>query len=167
MYSSLGEVQSVNSPFSHHSLRLISSLFLYPLYRSRNLTPPLRQLAKRTLWAALVALVTSAANITVSMILHNQEFGWICLSACTADVTINALALLFATGSYGAPQPQKPIDPVTAPVIRRRSAMPILQTLSLHQRGNSSPSLISTPEALINNEMEYSGVSSFCPFPGH
>ena len=167
MFSSLCEAQSYHFPLSHCSPRLISSLFLYPLYRSQKLTPPLRRLAKRTLWAALVALVTSATNVAVLMVLHGQEFGWVCLGSCTADVTINALALFFVTGSYDDPQPQKPIDTVTAPVIRRRSAMPILQTSSAHQPGNFSSPFISMPGTLVNNEMEFSDISSFCPFPGH
>jgi hypothetical protein len=122
--------------FSHHSRPANSSLFLYPLYNSTKLTAPLRRLAKRTLWAALVALVTSATNVAVLMVLHGQELGWVCLGSCTADVTINALALFFVTGSYDDPQPQKPIDTVSTPVVRRRSAMPILQTTSAHQPGN-------------------------------
>jgi hypothetical protein len=111
-----------------------SSLFVYPLYHSHKLTPPLRRLAKRTLWAALVALVTSATNVAILMVLHGQELGWVCLGSCTADVTVNALALFFVTGSYDDPQPQKPIDTVSVPV-RRRSAQPILQTASAYQPG--------------------------------
>ena len=127
--------------FSHRSRPANSSLFLYPLYRSHKLTAPLRRLAKRTLWAALVALVTSATNVAVLMVLHGQELGWVCLGSCTADVTINALALFFVTGSYDDPQPQKPIDTVSTPVVRRRSAMPILQTASAHQPGKFPLSL--------------------------
>ena len=165
MSSSLREAQSHHFPFSHRSPP-ISSLFLYPLYRSEKLTAPLRRLAKRTLWAALVALVTSATNVAVLMVLHGQELGWVCLGSCTADVTINALALFFVTGSYDDPQPQKPIDTVTAPV-RRRSAQPILQTSSVYQPGNFSCPFISMPGSLTNYEMESRGVSSFCPFPRH
>ncbi len=153
MYSSLCEPQSYYFSFSHRSLRLISSLFLYPLYRSEKLTAPLRQLAKRT-----------PTNVAVLMVLHGQELGWVCLGSCTADVTINALALFFVTGSYDDPQPQKPIDTVSTPVVRRRSALPILQTSSVHQPGNSSPPFISMLGSLINNDMEYRDVSSFCPF---
>jgi len=152
--------------FSHHSHPANSSLFLYPLYRSHNLTTPLRRLAKRTLWAALVALVTSATNVAILMVLHGQELGWVCLGSCTADVTINAIALFFVTGSYDDPQPQKPIDTVTTPVVRRRSAMPILQTTSAHQPGNSSCLFTSIPGTLIN-QTKHRGVSPLCPFPGH
>lgn len=112
------------------------SLFLFPLYRSHNLTVPLKRLAQRTLWAALVALITSATNVAILMVLHGQELGWVCLGSCGADVTINALALFFVTGSYDEPPPQKPFDTVSAPVMRRRSAMPILQTGSARQPGN-------------------------------
>jgi hypothetical protein len=71
------------------------------------------------------------------MVLHGQELGWVCLGSCGADVTINALALFFVTGSYDDPQPQKPFDTVSAPV-RRRSTMPILQTGSGRQPGTGS-----------------------------
>ena len=139
------------------------SLFLYPLYRSRCLSAPLYWFAKRTLWTALVALVTSAANVTVLTILHTQGLGWVYLTPCTVDVTIKALVLFFVTSPYGGTQPQRPIDTVTAPVIRRLPTIPILQTSSLHQPGIFSPPFISMPEALINNEMEYRGTSSSCP----
>jgi hypothetical protein len=119
---------------------LFTALFVYPLYHSHKLTPPLRRLAKRTLWAALVALVTSATNVAILMVLHGQELGWVCLGSCTADVTVNALALFFVTGSYDDPQPQKPIDTVSVPV-RRRSAQPILQTASAYQPGQSHRSV--------------------------
>ena len=108
---------------------------MYPLYRSHKLTTPLRKLAKRTLWAALVALVTSATNVAILMVLHGQELGWVCLISCGTDVTVNALALFFVTGSYDDPTPQKPIDTVTQPVMRPRSVMPILHTTSEHKQG--------------------------------
>ena len=80
--------------------------------------------------------MTSATNVAILMVLHGQELGWVCLGSCGADVTINALALFFVTGSYDDPPPLKPFDTVSAPIVRRRSAMPILQTGSAHQPGN-------------------------------
>ena len=97
----------------------------------------------RTFWAALVALVTSVINIAVLTILNGQELGWVCLGSCTADVTINALALFFVTGSYG--DPQKPIDTVPTPV-------PILQTSSIHPPGNFSCPFIRCQEPLLTTK---------------
>ena len=110
----------------------IFSLFLYPLYRSRKLTTPLRKLAKRTLCAALVALVTSAANIAILTALHGQQLGWVCLGSCGTDVIINALAFFFVTRSYDDTASKEPIDTVTQ--IRRQSVMPIPE----HQQGKIS-----------------------------
>ena len=140
MSSSLRKTHLTTYFFPHRSHPANSSLFLYPLYRSHKLTAPLRKLSIRTLWAALVALLTSAANIAILTLLHGQELGWVCLGSCTADVTVNALALFFVTGSYDDPPPQKPIDNVSVPV-SRRSAMPILQPASVHQPGNFFMSL--------------------------
>jgi hypothetical protein len=118
----------------------VRSLFLYPLYRSSStLSNRLRRLAKRTLWAALVALVTSATNVAVLMVLHGQELGWVCLGSCGTDVTINALALFFVTGSYDEPPTQLPLDTLTTPPSRRHSGNVLqrpLQSASAHQPGN-------------------------------
>ncbi|KIM27611.1 hypothetical protein M408DRAFT_16646 [Serendipita vermifera MAFF 305830] len=77
----------------------LSFMFLYPLYRSPNMSPRLKAIAKRTLIAATVALITSAINICVLTVLHGQELGWICLASCGADVAINALAIFAVTAS--------------------------------------------------------------------
>ncbi|PVG04174.1 hypothetical protein CPB86DRAFT_778427, partial [Serendipita vermifera] len=78
-------------------------MFLYPVYNSTNLTPRLKTVAKRTLGAALVALLTSAVNVCVLTILHGQELGWICLASCGADTTVNALAIFVVTASVDDP----------------------------------------------------------------
>ncbi|KIO34176.1 hypothetical protein M407DRAFT_17083 [Tulasnella calospora MUT 4182] len=71
---------------------ILTTLFVYPLLRSK-VSPRLRQVASRTLVASTAALVTSCANIAVLTVLHGKELGWVCLSSCGADVTINALAI--------------------------------------------------------------------------
>ncbi|KAG8986586.1 hypothetical protein FRB90_003903 [Tulasnella sp. 427] len=71
---------------------ILTTLFVYPLLRSK-VSPRLRQVASRTLIASTAALVTSCANIAVLTVLHGKELGWVCLSSCGADVTINALAI--------------------------------------------------------------------------
>ncbi|KAG8950052.1 hypothetical protein FRC04_008132 [Tulasnella sp. 424] len=71
---------------------ILTTLFVYPLFRSK-VSPRLRRVASRTLIASTAALVTSCANIAVLTVLHGQELGWVCLSSCGVDVTINALAI--------------------------------------------------------------------------
>jgi hypothetical protein len=43
--------------------------------------------------AAAVALTTSVINILVLTILHGQQLGWVCLSSCGFDVTVNAIVI--------------------------------------------------------------------------
>ena len=134
-------------PLSQYPLHLVSyissnlsflipifSLFLYPLYRSKKFTAPLREVARGALWTALVALATSVTQAAIMTALDGQELGWICLGSCDADVTINALALFLFTHLYD----QEPIDTVTQPVMCPQSAMPILDTTSEHQQGKIS-----------------------------
>lgn len=71
---------------------ILTTLFVYPLFRSK-VSPRLRRVASRTLIASTAALVTSCANIAVLTVLHGKELGWVCLSSCGLDVTINALAI--------------------------------------------------------------------------
>ncbi|KAG8896058.1 hypothetical protein FRC01_012033, partial [Tulasnella sp. 417] len=71
---------------------ILTTLFVYPLLGSK-VSPRLRQVASRTLVASTAALVTSCANVAILTILHGRELGWVCLSSCGADVTINALAI--------------------------------------------------------------------------
>ncbi|KAF9466603.1 hypothetical protein BDZ94DRAFT_1306191 [Collybia nuda] len=76
----------------------LTALFLWPLFRSRMISPPVRKVAMRTLLAATVALTTSTVNMTVLTILKGKELGWVCLGSCAADVIVNALALFWVTG---------------------------------------------------------------------
>lgn len=69
------------------------------------LSPVIRRMAIRTLVAATVALLTSAANIFVLTMLRGRELGWICLGSCSADVVINAIALFWVTRPSAHPSP--------------------------------------------------------------
>lgn len=88
----------------------INIMFLHPLYKSSNLPPRVKAIAKRTLIAASVALVTSAVNICILTILHGEELGWICLASCGADVAINAIAVYIVTAAVDD-QNAEPCEP--------------------------------------------------------
>ncbi|KAJ7615829.1 hypothetical protein FB45DRAFT_1106524 [Roridomyces roridus] len=76
---------------------LLTSLFLWPLFRSQHSTARLRRVAARTLIASAVALTTSTINMTILTVLHGRELGWICLASCGTDVVFNASALFWVT----------------------------------------------------------------------
>ncbi|KAJ7679366.1 hypothetical protein DFH06DRAFT_1316292 [Mycena polygramma] len=82
---------------------LLTTLFLWPLLRSRHSSARLRSVATRTLVASGAALTTSTINITVLTIMKGHQLGWICLSSCGADMIFNAAALFWVT--IGAQQP--------------------------------------------------------------
>ncbi|KAJ7048125.1 hypothetical protein C8F01DRAFT_164512 [Mycena amicta] len=76
---------------------LLTTLFIYPILRSKHSTPQMRRVALRTLMAAAVALTTSTVNIAVLTILKGSELGWVCLGSCGTDVIFNAAALFWVT----------------------------------------------------------------------
>ncbi|KAF7337129.1 hypothetical protein MVEN_02150900 [Mycena venus] len=76
---------------------LLTTLFLWPLLRSRHANPKLRRLAIRTLVAAGMALTTSTVNIAVLTIMKGRQLGWLCLASCGIDVIFNAAALFWVT----------------------------------------------------------------------
>ncbi|KAG8888589.1 hypothetical protein FRB98_007353 [Tulasnella sp. 332] len=75
----------------------LTALFVYPLRTSSLISPELRKVASRTLLSSAAALATSAVNIAVLTFLHGHERGWVCLTSCASDVTINALVLFWVT----------------------------------------------------------------------
>ncbi|KDQ61826.1 hypothetical protein JAAARDRAFT_55148 [Jaapia argillacea MUCL 33604] len=77
----------------------LTTLFLFPLLRTRFPSPTVRRVAVRTMFAAVVALITSATNVTILTIMHGRQLGWVCLGSCGTDVIINALVLFWVTGS--------------------------------------------------------------------
>ncbi|CAE6531482.1 unnamed protein product [Rhizoctonia solani] len=74
----------------------LSAIFLWPLLRFKLVSSHLREVARRNLIAAVAALVTSVTNIAIAVVLKH-ELGWVCLGSCTADVTLNALAIFWVT----------------------------------------------------------------------
>ncbi|KAG8901599.1 hypothetical protein FRB99_005194 [Tulasnella sp. 403] len=75
----------------------LTALFVHPLRKSSLMSSKLRQVASRTLVSSSVALATSAVNIAILTFLHGRELGWVCLTSCAADVTINGVALFWVT----------------------------------------------------------------------
>ena len=72
-------------PVRHHTARLAAQ----PL--------TLRDVARRTLVGAVTALLLSSANIFTLVYFQGHERGLICLSSCTADVTLNAITIHWVT----------------------------------------------------------------------
>ena len=133
---------------------VIRSLFLHPLYRSSyRLTARLRRLARRTLVAAAVALITSAVNMVVLTVMHGQQLGWVCLGSCGTDVTINALALYFVTGSVDEAASQIPHDHVASPPSKRQSGT-ALRKAKTAQSPEEAPDVSSVSnKGILSNDM--------------
>ncbi|PVF91912.1 hypothetical protein CPB86DRAFT_802454 [Serendipita vermifera] len=98
----------------------LTTLFVWPIFRRKLSNPKLRDLAKRTSFAATVALGTSVVNILVLTILHGQQLGWVCLASCGFDVTVNAMAICSITQnthntSHSVPQPSPAMQQATSP----------------------------------------------------
>ncbi|KAF9388967.1 hypothetical protein CPB97_000080 [Podila verticillata] len=80
----------------------LTFLFIRPLVSSNSLLQGpsrgnLRQVARRTLVGAIVATVLSSSNIFTLAYFEGHELGLVCLSCCTADVTLNAMTIHWAT----------------------------------------------------------------------
>ncbi|KAG9027060.1 hypothetical protein FRB95_008161 [Tulasnella sp. JGI-2019a] len=88
----------------------LTVLFVWPLFAGK-VGARVRKVASRTLVASLVALTTSCINITVLTLLHGKELGWVCLSSCGSDVTINAIAIYWVTAASHVPRPLKDTPP--------------------------------------------------------
>ncbi|KAF9135631.1 hypothetical protein BGW39_001511 [Mortierella sp. 14UC] len=80
----------------------LTTLFLQPLISSKSMLQGpskgrLRDVARRTLVGALMALLLSSANIFTLVYFEGNERGLVCLSCCTADVTLNAITIHWVT----------------------------------------------------------------------
>ncbi|KAG8907099.1 hypothetical protein FRB99_005354 [Tulasnella sp. 403] len=97
----------------------LTILFVYPLMRKDIISPRLRRVAKRTLAASIAALITSAVNLAVLTIMHGKQLGWVCLSSCGTDVTLNAIIIFWVTAgtsaSHTPPHPSLHLAQSTAP----------------------------------------------------
>ncbi|KAF9577102.1 hypothetical protein BGW38_007900 [Lunasporangiospora selenospora] len=84
----------------------LTFLFLKPLMSSSSfLQGPskgkLRNVARRTLLGCIVSLILSSANIFTLAYFDGHERGLVCLSCCTVDVTLNAIAIHWVTSRGG------------------------------------------------------------------
>ncbi|KAF5363225.1 hypothetical protein D9758_008385 [Tetrapyrgos nigripes] len=76
----------------------LTALFLWPLMSSKMIiNSPLRQVARKTLVSASVALAMSTVNIAILTAWHGHERGYVCLVCCTTDIICNSLALFWVT----------------------------------------------------------------------
>ncbi|KAG0002092.1 hypothetical protein BGZ80_008896 [Entomortierella chlamydospora] len=91
----------------------LTLLFIRPLMSSTSLLQgpskgKLRDVARRTLVGAITALVLSSANVFTLVYFQGNERGLICLSSCTADVTLNAITIHWATSRASKSSPTGP-----------------------------------------------------------
>ncbi|KAF9941019.1 hypothetical protein BGZ67_006075 [Mortierella alpina] len=80
----------------------LTLLFIRPLMSSKSMLQgpskgKLRDVARRTLIGAIVAMILSSANVFTLVYFQGYERGLICLSSCTADVTLNAITIHWVT----------------------------------------------------------------------
>ncbi|KAJ7111818.1 hypothetical protein C8R44DRAFT_856456 [Mycena epipterygia] len=94
---------------------LLTSLFMWRIFRFSNANPKLKRVAVRTLIASIAALTTSTVNIAILTVLKGREAGWLCLGSCGTDVIFNAAALFWVTTSAAAPQPTTHTQTRTTP----------------------------------------------------
>ncbi|KAG0253072.1 hypothetical protein BGZ95_006462, partial [Linnemannia exigua] len=86
----------------------LTGLFIRPLISSKSMLQGpskgrLRDVARRTLVGALVALLLSSANIFTLVYFEGNERGLVCLSCCSADVTLNAMTIHWVTSRGASP----------------------------------------------------------------
>ncbi|KIK57190.1 hypothetical protein GYMLUDRAFT_46436 [Collybiopsis luxurians FD-317 M1] len=147
---------------------VFTALFLWPIFQSTLRNAFIRQVAVRTFWATVVALSTSTANVLILALLEGRELGWICLTTCAADITVNAFALFWVSW-YGSKKDDQTIantrqnyDTTTGTKIRFK--VPHLSTqssdsLSLEFRNMSTTwsannVKLTTPEAVHPKPLE-------------
>ncbi|KAF8826958.1 hypothetical protein HHX47_DHR5000845 [Lentinula edodes] len=123
----------------------LTAMFLWPLWLSHPMSPKLRSIAKRTLYGASTSLVSSMINIAILFLLGGNELGWVCLSSCVADVTVNSLALFWlSSGSSWS-----------GDVVRDRFSLPTMDMSALtfvHIESATRPTLSGQPSTIIVSE---------------
>ncbi|KAF8940415.1 hypothetical protein BGZ58_006559 [Dissophora ornata] len=101
----IGLLQPAALPLIFYDMFLsswLTLLFIRPLMSSKSLLQgpskgKLRDVARRTLVGAVMALFLSSTNIFTLVYFQGNERGLICLSSCTADVTLNAITIHWVT----------------------------------------------------------------------
>ncbi|KAF9148225.1 hypothetical protein BG015_010061 [Linnemannia schmuckeri] len=84
----------------------LTFLFIWPLMSSTSLLQGpskgrLRDVARRTLMGCVMSLIISTGNVASLITSQGWERGLICLSCCTADVTLNAITIHWVTSRGG------------------------------------------------------------------
>ncbi|KAF9912697.1 hypothetical protein EC991_009433 [Linnemannia zychae] len=84
----------------------LTFLFIRPLMSSTSLLQgpskgKLRDVARRTLMGCIISLIISTGNVASLITSRGWERGLICLSCCTADVTLNAITIHWVTSRGG------------------------------------------------------------------
>ncbi|KAF9934324.1 hypothetical protein FBU30_002463 [Linnemannia zychae] len=84
----------------------LTFLFIRPLMSSTSLLQgpskgKLRDVARRTLMGCVMSLIISTGNVASLITSRGWERGLICLSCCTADVTLNAITIHWVTSRGG------------------------------------------------------------------
>ncbi|KAG8811059.1 hypothetical protein FRC19_004121 [Serendipita sp. 401] len=134
-------------------------MFLYPVYRAPNLSPRLKIVAKRTLIAALVALLTSAINVCVLTILHGKELGAVCLASCGLDTIVNALAIYAVTSPVGLAREEE--ETIKSELAQNMQ----LSTTATATSNLSPPSLPTDTKTITREGVETANSSSPSPSP--
>lgn len=112
----------------------LTFLFIQPLVSSSSLLQGpsrgnLRQVARRTLVGAIVATILSSSNIFTLAYFEGHELGLVCLSCCTADVTLNAMTIHWVT-SRGSSNGKDETGNATGPAVD--SKRPHVDPLTTH-----------------------------------
>ncbi|KAB5592325.1 hypothetical protein CTheo_4255 [Ceratobasidium theobromae] len=95
-------------------------MFVAPLVRSSIHSAWLRSIAIRTMIAACIALVSSAANVIVLYAMDGKEMIWVCLGAFGVDIVVNAVVLYWAMqGPTSASPPPAPNQTIHSPFTPR------------------------------------------------
>jgi len=81
---------------------LLTTLFVWPLFRFNFRDKRIKKLGTRTLWAALIALTTSTINMLVAATMDGVQPSWICVGSCGIDVVVNAIVLFWVTDTMSS-----------------------------------------------------------------
>ena len=91
--------------------------------------------------------------MVVLTVMHGQQLGWVCLGSCGTDVTINALALYFVTGSVDEAASQIPLDHVASPPSKRQSGT-ALRKAKTAQSPEEAPEVSTVSnKGILSNDM--------------
>ncbi|KAI8601613.1 hypothetical protein EDD21DRAFT_304883 [Dissophora ornata] len=148
----------------------LTVLFIRPLLSSTSLLQgpskgKLRDMARRTLVGSLVSLMSSTINVFTLVHFQGQERGLICLASCTVDVTLNAMAVHWATsrGSARSSGSNASTDRSSADRRHHRST----QITSEKQVAPMESHISVTVESYVEQFHQQTSIGSSGSAPGH